>query len=163
VCDDTVLSELLARDAPDRTVCPACGSAVDDDLDLVDKYIAAMRHSEPTRAALAIQVLSEFMGERRAIPPMIALLETAGDAYVLKAAVDALARFADARAVPGLRRLILNPDTALVVRAAAVDALAGIGTPDVAPILATVAAHDPAVVVRERAQQALDRASGRDP
>mgnify|MGYP005844955629 CR=1 FL=1 len=135
---------------------------MDDDLDLVDKYIAAMRHSEPTRAGLAIQVLSEFMGERRAIPPLIALLETAHDAYVLKAAVDALGRFADARAVPGLRRLILSPEAALVVRASAVDALARIGTPEVAPVLAAVAAHDPAVVVRERAQQALDRAAGSD-
>ena len=80
-----------------------------------------------------------------------------------KSAVDALGRFADARAVPGLRRLILNSDTALVVRAAAVDALARIGTPDVGPTLALVAAHDPAVVVRERAQQALGRSSGRHP
>lgn len=147
---------------PDGTICPACGGAVDGDLDLVDKYIAAMRHSEPTRAALAIQVLSEFLGERRAIPALIALLATAGDAHVLKSAVDALGRFGDARAVPGLQRLVLNPDTALVARAAAVGALARIDTSEVRDILALVAGQDPSVVVREGARRALDRAPGRD-
>ncbi len=34
--------------------------------DFVDKLIAALRHPEPTRAAVAIQILSEMLAEPRA-------------------------------------------------------------------------------------------------
>jgi HEAT repeat protein len=108
--------------------CPACGrSLAANDEDYVDKLITALRHFEPTRAALAIQILSEMLGEPRAVLPLIELLDTARDAYVLHSAAVALGRFADARAVPILSRRALDLTTPLVVRMAAVDALACIG------------------------------------
>jgi hypothetical protein len=95
--------------------------------DYVDKLIAALRHFEPTRAALAIQILSEMLAEPRAILPLIELLDTAQDAYVLHSAVVALGRFADPRAVPALAQRTLDLTAPLVVRLAAVDALSRIG------------------------------------
>lgn len=58
--------------------CPACGrSLAASDVDFVDKLISALHHPEPTRAALAIQILSDMLAEPRAILPLINLLGTA--------------------------------------------------------------------------------------
>lgn len=136
--------------------CPACGrSLAASDVDFVDKLISALHHPEPTRAALAIQILSDMLAEPRAILPLINLLGTARDSYVLKSAVIALGRFADRRAVPSLSRLLLDPATALVVRIAAVDALAGIGG-DQAQAALKRALTDFNPSVRNRARAALD-------
>jgi len=133
--------------------CAACGGALDlGPEDLVAKYIAAMRHREPTRAALAIQVLSEMLQESRAIPPLIALLETANDAFVVRAAVEALGRFADPRAVAPLGRLLLNPETPLIVRIAAAQALGDIGGKEAQAVL-KLARTDASASVREQAQR----------
>lgn len=136
--------------------CPACGrSLAEGGEDFVDKLIIALRHPEPTRAALAIQILSEMLAEPRAILPLIGLLDTTRDAYVLKCAVVALGRFADRRAVASLSRLLLDPATPLVVRLAAVDALARIGGDETQAALSGALA-DPNTSVCERARQALN-------
>jgi HEAT repeat protein len=122
--------------------------------DFVDKLTAAIRHPEPTRAALAIQVLSEMLAEPRAIPLLIDLLDTAHDAYVLRCAVVALEGFADRRAAPALSKLLLNMAMPLVVRVAAVDALARIGGGEAQATLLRALA-DPNSSVRERAAGAL--------
>lgn len=140
--------------------CPTCGrSLAVTDEDYVDKLICALRHPEPTRAALAIQVLSEMLAEPRAIMPLIQLLDIASDAYVLKCAVAALGRFADQRAVAPLGRVALDVSKPLVVRLAAVDALAHIGG-DQAQATLRAALTDPRPSVRERAQQALNSPKG---
>lgn len=142
---------------PDAACCPACGrSLTADGEDYVDKLIAALRHFEPTRAALAIQILSEMLREPRAVVPLIELLDTARDAYVLYSAVAALGRFADARAVPALARQALGLTTPLVVRTAAVDALARIGGDQARAALASALA-DPNVTVRDHAARALQQ------
>jgi HEAT repeat protein len=139
--------------------CPSCGrSLTAEGEDYVDKLIAALRHFEPTRAALAIQILSEMLAEPRAILPLIELLDTAQDAYVLHSAVVALGRFADPRAVPALAQRTLDLTAPLVVRLAAVDALSRIGG-DAAGAAIRSATDDPSAIVRERARQALDRPS----
>lgn len=146
-----------AEVAEEAEVCPACGrSLAVKDEDYVDKLIAALRHFEPTRAALAVQILSEMLAEPRAIGPLIDLVGTADDAYVLHSAVRALGRFADARAVPVLVQRVLSSKTPLVVRVAAVEALARIGG-DEARAAIRRATDDPSAVVRDRAHQALDR------
>lgn len=124
--------------------CPVCGrSLAADDEDFVDKPIAALRHPEPTRATLAAQILGELM-DPRAIQPLIDLLNTDRDTYVLRYAVEALGRFADQRAVPSLCRL-LTPATHLIVRLAAVEARAALRQ----------ALSDPSLSVRDLARQAL--------
>jgi len=141
-------------------LCPACGHtlAVEGE-EYVDKLIAALRHFEPTRAALAIQILSEMLAEPRAVMPLIELLDTAGDAYVLRSAVEALGRFADARAVPALARRLRDPATPVVVRVAAVAALARIGG-EPARVAREGALADPSGTVREHAEHALRRPPG---
>lgn len=136
--------------------CLACGRPLAaDDEDYVDKLIQAMRHPEPTRAALAIQVLSEMLAEPRALLPLIQLLDVASDAYVLKCTIAALGRFADDRAVGPLGRVVLDLSKPLVARLAAVDALAHIGGQEARALLLAASA-DPSRSVRERARQALD-------
>jgi len=122
----------------------------------VNKLFAALHHFEPTRAALAIQVLSEMLAEPRAIEPLIELLDTAQDAYVLKSAAVALGRFADARAVPALARRALDLKAPLVVRVAAVEALGRIGGMPAWSALRS-ALRDPNASVRDRAREILDR------
>ena len=138
--------------------CPACGrSLTGDDEDYVDKLIAALRHFEPMRAALAIQILSDMLAEPRAVVPLIELLDAARDAYVLHSAAVALGRFADVRAVAALARRALDLTAPLVVRVAAVDALARIGG-DQARAALEGALADPNVTVRDHATQALQHA-----
>jgi HEAT repeat protein len=140
--------------------CPACGqSLAAGGEDFVDKLIAALRHPEPTRAAVAIQILSEMLAEPRAIQPLIDLLGTARDATVLRCAVVALERFADRRAVPALSGLLLAMTTPLVVRTAAVGALARIGGGEAQAALRRALA-DPNSVGRERAAGALSGLQG---
>jgi len=123
----------------------------------VDKLITALRHFEPTRAALAIYILSDMLREPRVVAPLVELLDTAGDAFVLRSAARALGRFGDARAVPALRRRALGSTTPLVVRVAAVDALARIGGDQARAALAD-ALGDSNGTVREHAGQALQQA-----
>jgi len=138
-----------------RDRCPACGqSLAAGDEDFVDKLITALRHPEPTRAGLAIYILSERLAEPRAILPLIDLLGVARDTAVLHDAVAALGRFADRRAVPSLARLLLDTETPLVVRVAIVEALARIGG-DVARAAIERVLSDPNTIVSERARRAL--------
>lgn len=146
--------------------CPACGrSLAADGEDYVDKLLTALHHFEPMRAALAIQILSEMMGEPRAIVPLVELLDTAHDANVLRSAVVALGRFAKSDserlyfAVPALSRRALDWASPLVVRLAAVDTLAQIGG---GQALAAIegALDDSNFSVRELARQRLEREFG---
>lgn len=140
------------------TICPSCGRPLSGDSEsYVDKLIAALRHFEPTRAGLAIWILSEMLAEPRAVLPLIDLLDTADDAFVLKSAAMALGRYADQRAVPALARRALDPSTPLVVRVAAVDALARIGGSQGRAALEGALA-DPTGIVRDHARSALEQA-----
>lgn len=146
--------------------CPVCGHCVAaEDEDYVEKLITALHHFEPTRAALAIQILGEMMGEPRAIIPLVELLDTAHDAHVLRSAAAALGHFADggrervSLAVPALSRRALDLTTPLVVRVASVEALARIGGNEARATLES-ALDDPSFSVRDRARQGLDREFG---
>jgi hypothetical protein len=127
---------------------------VTDGEQYVDKLIAALRHFEPTRAGLAVYILSEMLHEPRAVAPLIDLLDTARDTFVLKSAAVALGRFADERAVPALARRALDLSTPLVVRVAAVDALARVGGDQVRAVIEGALA-DPSRTVRDHAKRAL--------
>jgi HEAT repeat protein len=138
--------------------CPTCGHslATAQEPDLVDKYIAEIRHRDPTRAGLAIMVLSKLMHEPRAIQPLIDLVETSTDGYVVSLAVEALGRFADPHAVAPLGRVALRHGTPLVVRVAVVEALAQIGGPEALDFLQRMQ-DDTSPSVRERVARLLLR------
>jgi len=137
---------------PAQAICPECGAAISSEADnLVDKYIAAIRHAEPTRASLAIYVLGELMREPRATGPLIELIEASTNAYIVADAVRALGRLGARAAVPALGRLLLEPATQLVIRVAAVKALHDIGGPE-ALAFVRLALADPSASVRADAK-----------
>ena len=135
--------------------CPTCGESLEQaDADYVDKLIDALRHPEPTRAAVAIHILTDLQAEPRAIEPLVALLDQSSDAYILRQAVTALGRFGDARAVQPLSRLAGDAEQALVVRVAALEALARIGG-DTAEAALRRALTDPIHSMQKRARRWL--------
>jgi HEAT repeat protein len=111
----------------DQTRCPACGHPLDAEMSFIDKLIAALRHREPTRAGLAIDILAFQLHEPRAVEPLCALLDSATDAAILKQAARGLGALGDQRAVPALARLLADESRAFVARQAAAEALGLLG------------------------------------
>lgn len=138
----------------DPHCCPDCGPCPPGG-DVVDKYVAALRHSEPTRAMLAAHVLGEIMREPRAIEPLIALAETSPDPYLARSAIRGLGHQRDPRIAPALARRLQRPSTSVVVRLAIIEALAEIGGPETEPALRYALADD-SPTVRALARRALD-------
>ena len=141
-------------------VCPVCGSRVEDSQsDIVDKYIAALRHPQAEtrlraawmlgrlRAANAISALREIVAARRN-----------GDPYLLSAAVQSLGQIDDDRAVRVLLDLLADRSAAFMARVQAVHALSQIGG-DQAQAALLAAASDPNARVREAVAAALRRVS----
>jgi HEAT repeat protein len=114
--------------APFINRCPHCGQSTDEsDQDFVSKLIAALKHPEPTRAGLAIDILAHMLREPRAVQPLIDLLRTTEDAWILTQAVRGLGALDDVRAVDPLIRLLDEASQPLVARREAVLALGKIG------------------------------------
>lgn len=134
--------------------CPACGVDLNETLDFTDKLIAALRHREPTRAGLAIDILTRWRPEPRAVEPLCELLNHATDAAILKQAALGLGRLRDQRAAPALSRLLLNGSRAFVARQAAAEALGQIGGAEARQAL-QVALNDDLASIRIAAQRAL--------
>jgi len=141
------------------TACPKCGASLSaDHEDFVAKLIAALRHREPTRAALAVEILADRLREPRGFAPILALLTPERDAYVVLTAVRALARWGDRRAIEPLSRLLSDPAAPLVVRKAIVETLAQLGGEEAEAGLRSALA-DPSAVVSMTAQAQLMRLS----
>lgn len=85
--------------------CTECGAALHEkDRDIVLRYVDALRNPEPTRAALACEMLAK-LGDRRAVPPLVTLIESRPRAYeVLCAAVKALGQFG----LPGTASVLID-------------------------------------------------------
>jgi HEAT repeat protein len=139
---------------PELVTCPLCGAALNESLSYTDKLIAALRHREPTRAGLAIDILTGWLHEPRAVEPLCDLLDHSTDAAILKQAATGLGRLADQRAVPALTRLLQDASRAYVARCAAAEALGHIGGAEAHRAL-QAALDDPLASIRTAAQQAL--------
>jgi hypothetical protein len=139
----------------EATHCPACGRDLHEELDFTDKLISALRHREPTRAGLAIDVLTNWLHEPRAVEPLCDLFDQSRDAAILKQAARGLGRLGDRRAIPALSRLLLNKSRAFVARQAAAEALGQIGS-DEAQRALQAALDDELTTIRAAARRALD-------
>ena len=139
----------------EATICPTCGASLLETLDFTDKLIAALRHRESTRAGLAIDVLTHWQPEPRAVEPLCDLIDHATDAGILKQAALGLGRLRDQRAVPALSRLLLNESRAFVARQAAAQALGQIGSAEARQALHD-ALDDELASIRAAAQRALE-------
>lgn len=138
----------------ETTTCTRCGAALGEEQDYVDKLIAALHHPEPTRAGLALDILSGWLHEVRAVEPICALVEQTSDPGILRQAARALGRLGERRAIPTLARLLADASRPFVARQAAAQALGLLGGAEAIQAL-TLALADPLASIREAAQQAL--------
>jgi HEAT repeat protein len=135
-------------------VCPACGAVIEDaEADLVDKYIAALRHPQAGIRLRAAWILGR-MQEARAVPALLAVVAARGnhDPYLLSVAVKSLGLIGDRQAVPALAALLAEPGTSFMARVEAAYALADIGGEEAWAALDEAAARDSNERVRRAAQ-----------
>jgi HEAT repeat protein len=103
-------------------VCPGCGA----DLQRLrgeayeEKLMRSLSHPEPTVPVRAAAILGELRS-KAAVEPLIVLATSNPDPYIQEAAVIALGRIGDERAIPHLENL--TPGGWLLVRRAARRAL----------------------------------------
>lgn len=111
-------------------VCPACGAIVETAADIVDKYIAALRHPQAETRLRAAWLLGR-MRAGRAVPALLAVVAAHNrenyDPYLLSAAVESLGQLGERQAVPALVALLADAAAPLMARKEAVQALAGLG------------------------------------
>jgi len=107
------------------TICPNCRADLQDfsSRSYEEKLIVALRHPEPTVPIRAANILGE-MGSLAAVEPLIDVATSVDDPYIQEAAVVALGRIGDIRAISCLDRL--SREGAVRVRAAAMRALTNI-------------------------------------
>ena len=107
-------------------VCPKCRADLRDFAgeSYEQKLIRALHHPEPTVPIRAAAILGK-LGSRAAVEPLLEIAEPAPDPYIQEAAVEALGRIGDDRALLCLDRL--RQDGPVRVRAAAERALKALG------------------------------------
>jgi HEAT repeat protein len=115
-----------AENPYEAQICQACGESLDEgDKEFASKLIDAIAHPEPTRAALAVEILGSYLRERRAVPALLHRLARPADSTdVAAGAARALGQIGDRQAVPLLVDVLADRERPLVVRLAAAEALA---------------------------------------
>jgi HEAT repeat protein len=118
-----------AENRYEAQVCWQCGgSLAERDKDFASKLIDAIEHPEPTRAALAAEILGSHLREPRAVPALMRRLARAQDSTdVAAGAAAALGQIGDRQAIPLLAEVLDDRGRQLVVRLAAAEALAALG------------------------------------
>lgn len=133
--------------------CPACGAIIEDSTaDIIDKYIAALRHPQPETRLRAAWILGR-MPATRAVPALLAIV-AARDPYLLSVAVKSLGQIGDQQAVPELAALLADPNASFMARHEAILALARLGG-DEAQAALQEALLSPNRSIRERVQKIL--------
>jgi HEAT repeat protein len=100
------------------SVCPQCGADVGNlsGERYEKKLVRALHHPEPSVPIRAAAILGE-LGSRAAVEPLLEIAEANRDPYIQEAAVEALGRIGDLRALCCLERL--SREGAVRVRMAA--------------------------------------------
>ncbi len=128
---------------------------VSRDEDYVEGLIRALSHWR----ALKRREVAYLLGEKRdprAVPALVAVLESAEDPFVKMEAATALGKIGGSQAVAALLRC-LEAKQPLPARVAAVKALAHQSvSEDIIAGLRRAAAHDPNEIVRRLAQRVLE-------
>jgi HEAT repeat protein len=126
--------------------------------DIVDKYIAALRHPQPETRLRAAWLLGR-MRAGRAVPALLAVVAAHYrenyDPYLLSAAVKSLGQLSDRQAVPTLVALLADVEAPLMARKEAVKALAGLGGAEAWDSLKDVAEKNADERVRQTALRCL--------
>jgi HEAT repeat protein len=107
-----------------------CGAIVETATDIVDKYIAALRHPQAETRLRAAWILGR-MRAGRAVPALLVVVAARSrenyDPYLLSAAVKSLGQLGNRQAVPELVALLADVEAPLMARKEAAQALAGLG------------------------------------
>jgi HEAT repeat protein len=114
-------------------ICPHCQAAITEMLDqrsYEQKLIAALGHSLPSMQVWAAWVLGQLRAEA-AVEPLLGLLAGKADPYTKAAAVEALGKIGDPRALPILAELAA--DGPVLLRRPATEALEGMTVISPAP------------------------------
>lgn len=108
--------------------CPDCDLTTDSSAyTYVEKLLETVLSEETSRAGMAVDVLTKWLHEPRAILPLTMLLERKDDPYPLVIGARGLGWLGDTAAVPALAKLLLNESQPYVARVAAAEALGRIG------------------------------------
>jgi len=117
--------------APGDGLCPNCGTPCTSPAKTyVERLLETVLSEETSRAGMAVDVLTKWLHEPRAIVPLIMLLGRKDDPYPLVLAARGLGWLGDPQAVPALARLLLDENKPFVARVAAAEALGSIGGPE---------------------------------
>jgi len=135
--------------------CEACGKVLDDEAAFPEKLLLAIRHPEPTRACLAIEILGRLR-EPRAVVPLLTLLKTTRDPVRQAEAALSLGAIGEARAVPALIEVLHDDGMPIMARCAAATAL-GAFLEERALAALRRAVSDPRPSVARAARRALQR------
>jgi HEAT repeat protein len=89
--------------------CPACGNDLQrfNGETYEEKLIRSLSHPEPTVPVRAATILGDLRS-KAAVEPLVVLAISNPDSYIQEAAVVALGRIGDERAIPHLENLTLK-------------------------------------------------------
>lgn len=109
-------------------VCPDCNLATDAaTITYIERLLETVLSKETSRAGMAVDVLTQWLHEPRAVVPLTMLLERKNDPYPLVIGARGLGWLGDAVAVPALAKILLNESQPYVARVAAAKTLGRIG------------------------------------
>ncbi len=138
-------------------ICPDCSVTTDAVADTyVERLLETVLSNETSRAGMAVDVLTKWLHEPRAILPLTLLLERKNDPYSLVIGARGLGWLGDAAAVPVLAKFLLNESQPYVARVAAAEALGRIGGEESIQVLEQ-AAGSPRPSVAEAALESLHK------
>jgi HEAT repeat protein len=105
------------------TACPQCGAGLNDDgEDYLTKLIGALNHPDYLTQRRAAFIMG-WLGDGRALQPLIATLRGTADPYVRAEAANALGALEGAEAEAALSEAAGNSKESVIVRQAAQAAL----------------------------------------
>jgi HEAT repeat protein len=135
---------------------PRCGAALHDVADQDEytvKLMRALKHPESTTVVRAAALLGTLR-ERRAVQPLLTLLASASDPYILESTVEALGAIGEGAALDGLIEALAH--SYVRVRGKAAEALAKFNDDRAGRALAD-AMNDPSEYVRALAAKSLTK------
>ncbi len=135
--------------------CPDCNiSAVSGPHTYAEKLLETVLSKETSRAGMAVDVLTKWLHEPRAVVPLTMLLERREDLYSQVLGARGLGWLKAASAVPVLTKHLLDEGQPYVSRVAAAEALERIGGKEAFQTLEQAQAS-PRTSVAEAARKAL--------
>ena len=127
----------------------------------VEKLLETVLSRETSRTGMAVDVLTKWFHEQRAVVPLTMLLEREGDPYPQVLGARGLGWLGNPTAVPALAKLLLNENRPYVARVAAAEALGQIGGKDSLQVLEQ-ARKSPRSSVAEASARALEHIREQD-